>query len=96
MPSKANNPILIAAQLIEKLEAEVRKVRRERGNALLPEICLIDFNSGEKGNIIPERAKLRLQIRTASEKQEESLSGKLTDIIEKHVQRHSATALGKR
>lgn len=95
MPSKANNPILIAAGLIEKLEAEVRRVRAERGNAQLPEIRLLGFDSGKKANIIPERAKLWLEIRTASEKQEEKLSGKLTGIIEKHVQLHSAEVLVK-
>lgn len=70
MPHKANNPILIAAELVLQLCAMPEAAFENQTNSC---VRVLGFDAGEKGNIIPEQARVRIGICA----EEEELFGRI-------------------
>lgn len=69
MPQKAENPILSAAELIRQMCEEEKSG-----------IEIQSFDAGEKGNIIPEEAMIRISVQAEDSIQLEKTKEKITKI----------------
>lgn len=89
MPQQANNPILIAAELILQFQALPENLFG-RGKKAGARVTALE--AGDKGNIIPEQAKIRLEI-YAQEEELTKMQERYLNFGREFIRARSAEAL---
>lgn len=89
MPRKANNPIIIGAELISQLCSIPQAILENQAE---PGVRVIGFEAGEKGNIIPGRARIRVELYAENEELFGSIRSKFFRFSQKIAEAYDAVA----